>query len=61
MLIPSALKGSSCRLSISGVRDTAVVFTDRLGEDKVDPSVGSVGVAYDNPLVESQIGSTKPS
>ena len=31
-------------------------FTDRLVETGIDPSVGSVGDAYDNALAESQIG-----
>jgi putative transposase len=31
-------------------------FTERLVEAGVDPSVGSVGDAYDNALAESQIG-----
>jgi len=31
-------------------------FTERLIEAGVDPSVGSVGDAYDNALAESQIG-----
>jgi transposase InsO family protein len=31
-------------------------FTERLVEVGVDPSVGSVGDAYDNALAESQIG-----
>jgi putative transposase len=31
-------------------------FTERLLEAGVDPSVGSVGDAYDNALAESQIG-----
>jgi len=31
-------------------------FTQRLVDEGVDPSVGSVGDAYDNALAESQIG-----
>ena len=35
---------------------TSIAFTDRLVEEGIDPSVGSVGDAYDNALAESQIG-----
>ncbi len=35
---------------------TSIAFTQRLLEAGVDPSVGSVGDAYDNALAESQIG-----
>ena len=35
---------------------TSIAFTDRLVEEGIDPSVGSVGDAYDNSLAESQIG-----
>ena len=35
---------------------TSIAFTDRLIEEGIDPSVGSVGDAYDNSLAESQIG-----
>jgi putative transposase len=35
---------------------TSIAFTDRLVDEGIDPSVGSVGDAYDNALAESQIG-----
>jgi putative transposase len=35
---------------------TSFAFTGRLIDAGVDPSVGSVGDAYDNALAESQIG-----
>jgi putative transposase len=40
----------------AGSQYTAFAFTGRLIEAGVDPSVGSVGDAYDNALAESQIG-----
>ena len=35
---------------------TSIAFTDRLIDEGIDASVGSVGDAYDNALAESQIG-----
>lgn len=35
---------------------TSIAFTDRLVDEGIGPSVGSVGDAYDNSLAESQIG-----
>lgn len=35
---------------------TSIAFTERLADEHIDPSVGSVGDAYDNSLAESQIG-----
>lgn len=35
---------------------TSIAFTDRLVDEGIDPSVGSVGDAYDNALAEPQIG-----
>jgi putative transposase len=40
----------------AGSQYTSIAFTTRLLEAGVDPSVGSVGDAYDNALAESQIG-----
>lgn len=40
----------------AGSQYTSFAFTSRLIEADVDPSVGSVGDAYDNALAESQIG-----
>ncbi len=40
----------------AGSQYRAIAFTDRLLEAGIDPSVGSVGDAYDNALAESQIG-----
>ena len=42
--------------SQAGSQYTSFAFTHRLVEAGVDPSVGSVGDAYDNALAESQIG-----
>src|SRR3954454_15861749 len=35
---------------------TSIAYTERLAEAGIDPSVGSVGDAYDNALAESVIG-----
>lgn len=35
---------------------TSIAFTDRLIDESIDASVGSIGAAYDNALAESQIG-----
>jgi putative transposase len=40
----------------AGSQYTSIAFTDRLVAAGIDPSVGSVGDAYDNALAESQIG-----
>ena len=40
----------------AGSQYTSVAFTSRLAKAGIDPSVGSVGDAYDNALAESQIG-----
>ena len=40
----------------AGSQYTSIAFTDRLIAAGVDPSVGSVGDAYDNALAESVIG-----
>ena len=40
----------------AGSQYTSFAFTSRLIDAGVDPSVGSVGDAYDNALAESQIG-----
>ena len=40
----------------AGSQYTSFAFTDRLIEAGVDPSIGSVGDAYDNALAESTIG-----
>ena len=40
----------------AGSQYTSIAFTSRLAEAGIDPSVGSVGDAYDNALAESQIG-----
>ena len=42
--------------SDAGSQYTAITFTQRLTEAGIDPSVGSVGDAYDNALAESVIG-----
>ena len=38
---------------------TSIAFTSRLIEEGIDPSVGSVGDAYDNALAEATIGTYK--
>ena len=43
----------------AGSQYTSIAFTERLCQAGVDPSVGSVGDAYDNALAESQIGCYK--
>jgi len=43
----------------AGSQYTSFAFTSRLLDAGVDPSVGSVGDAYDNALAESQIGAYK--
>src|SRR4029079_16647666 len=40
----------------AGSQYTSIAFTDRLIAAGVDPSVGTVGDAYDNALAESVIG-----
>ena len=40
---------------------TSIAFTDRLVDEGIDPSVGSVGDAYDNSLAAPQIGLTSPN
>ncbi len=40
----------------AGSQYTSIAFTGRLVDAGIDPSVGSVGDAYDNALAESQIG-----
>src|SRR5438445_672683 len=39
-----------------GSQYTAIVYTDRMIEEGIDPSVGSVGDSYDNAMAESVIG-----
>ena len=41
---------------VESAQYTSIAFTDRLVDAGIDPSVGSVGDAYDNALAESQIG-----
>src|SRR4051812_27967250 len=40
----------------AGSQYTSIAYTERLADAGVDPSVGSVGDAYDNALAESVIG-----
>ena len=42
--------------SDAGSQYTSITFTQRLADAGIDPSVGSVGDAYDNALAESVIG-----
>jgi putative transposase len=45
--------------SDAGSQYTSVAFTQRLTDEGVDPSVGSVGDALDNALAETTVGSFK--
>lgn len=45
--------------SDAGSQYTSIAFTSRLLEVGIDPSVGSVGDAYDNALAETTVGSFK--
>jgi len=45
--------------SDAGAQYTSVAFTQRLIDEGVDPSVGSVGDALDNALAETTVGSFK--
>jgi putative transposase len=45
--------------SDAGSQYTSIAFTTRLLEAGIDPSVGSVGDAYDNALAETTVGSFK--
>ena len=49
------LAGLICHHDV-GSQYTSIAFTERLAEAGIDPSVGSVGDAYDNALAESVIG-----
>ena len=40
----------------AGSQYTSIAYTERLAEAGIDPSVGSVGDAYDNALAETVIG-----
>jgi putative transposase len=40
----------------AGSQYTSIAFTERLAHGDIDPSVGSVGDAFDNALAESVIG-----
>ena len=44
------------RRPVESAQYTSIAFTERLAEAGIDPSVGSVGDAYDNALAESVIG-----
>ncbi len=39
---------------------TSIAFTQRLFDAGIDPSVGSVGDAYDNSMAETHIGLLNP-
>ena len=45
--------------SDAGSQYTSITFTQRLADANIDPSVRSVGDAYDNALAESVIGPFK--
>lgn len=42
-----------------GSQYTSIAFTQRLIDEGVDPSVGSVGDAFDNAMAETTVGSFK--
>ncbi len=50
------LKGGLIHHSDRGRQYVAIIYTERLLEAGIEPSVGSVGDAYDNALAESIIG-----
>ncbi len=39
-----------------GSQYTAIIYTDRMIDEGIEPSVGSVGDSYDNAMAESVIG-----
>ena len=43
----------------AGSQYTSIAYTERLAESGIDPSVGTVGDAYDNALAETTVGSFK--
>ena len=45
----------------AGSQHTSIAYTERLTEAGIDPSVGSVGDAYDNALAETVIGLSRPN
>src|SRR6476619_1543173 len=47
------------RRQVESAQYTSVAFTQRLLNEGVDPSVGSVGDALDNALAETTVGSFK--
>ena len=52
-----ALLSTSSSITAIGARqDLSIRYTERLAEAGIEPSVGSVGDAYDNALAESVIG-----
>jgi putative transposase len=51
----SDLSGLICH-NDAGSQYTSIAYTERLAEAGIDPSVGSVGDAYDNALAETVIG-----
>jgi len=50
------VKGALIHHSDHGSQYLSIRYTDRLAEEGITPSVGSVGDAYDNALAESVIG-----
>lgn len=59
--IPQHLQLKVLRRPVESAQYTSIAFTDRLAAAGVQPSVGTVGDAYDNALAESVIGLFKPS
>jgi putative transposase len=51
----ATLSGLICHHD-AGSQYTSIAYTERLAESGIDPSVGSVGDAYDNALAETVIG-----
>ena len=51
----ATLSGLICHHD-AGSQYTSIAYTERLAEAGIDPSVGSVGDAYDNALAETVIG-----
>ena len=53
---PPIARGELVHHSDAGSQDLAIRFTEHLQLEEITPSVGSVGDAYDNALMESIIG-----
>jgi putative transposase len=57
--ITNSLERKALRRPLESAQYTSIAFTSRLIQAGADPSVGSVGDAYDNALAETTVGSFK--